>query len=242
MRYNGVDILSVHPAISINKEIPPGMAARNIRTISGKRGDKVAGVDLQQDEYVMRVNIAAKSRQEAWRVRALLAAWATSSGEQTALLEPTHWPRVAYNAIVKAIEPPEFVFSHATVEVIFTLPDPVPFEQIVSIAQGTTTAHMEIGGALAAEPVVTYTPANTVEGLEVLLDSNAFFAINGQISAGTEIIIDTVEGGLLIGGEHQEKRINYSKTDWRPGFTPGLHTLQASAEGTLQARWHNRWA
>lgn len=242
MQFNGVELLHVHPSISINKEIPPGAPARELRTIANKRGEILAGVDLTQDEYVVRVNIAGKTRREAWQVRALLAAWATSSGEHTAPLVPTHWPQVAYNAVLKSIEPAEFVFGHGTVEVVFALLDPVPYEQIPSTARGTTTATMDIGGAGEAQPEISFVPASTVEGLRLTLDGKTFFTIKASLPAGVAVSIDTAEGALLIDGKHAEARIDYTATNWHPGFTPGVHSLEASTAGTIQARWHNRWA
>lgn len=242
MRFNGVDILSLHPTISIAKEIPPGMPERELRTIAGKLGEKLVGVDLAQSEYVVRVNIAAKSRHEAWRVRALLAAWAMSSGEETAPLEPTHWPQVAYNAVVKSIDPPEFVFSHGVVEIVFALPDPVPYEQIPSIAAGDRLAVMEIGGCGEVDPVITYTPDADTDSLWVMLDGFIFLSIKGAIPKGAEVVIDMAEGSLLINGEHAESLIDYTETNWHPGFSPGTHKLSADAKGTIQARWHNKWA
>lgn len=242
MQYNHVDLLSVHPAISINKEIPPGMPARELRTIASKHGAKLAGVDLVEDEYVLRVNIAGKNKQEAWQVRTLLAAWATSSGEQTAPLVPTHWPQVAYNAIVKSIKPPEFIFGHGTVEIVFALTDPVPYEQTASTAEGVVQAVVNIGGTDRARPVITYTPGITARNFQLTLDGKTFFAIKDQVVEGEPITIDMGEGSLLINGRHAEERIIYTSTDWHPGFTPGSHTVRANVTGEMQVRWHNRWA
>lgn len=242
MQFNGVDLLSVHPSISINKEIPPGAPARELRTIANKRGEILAGVDLTQGEYVVRVNIAGKTRREAWQVRALLAAWATSSGEKTAPLVPTHWPQVAYNAVLKSIEPAEFVFGHGTVEVVFALLDPVPYEQAISTAGGTTTATMDISGAGEVQPEISFVPASPVENLKLTLDGNTFFAIKGSLPARAAVAINMAEGALIIDGEHAEARIDYTATNWHPGFTPGAHTMAASTTGSLQARWHNKWA
>lgn len=136
MRFNGVDICSVHRAISVAKEIPPGMPERSVETVSGREGETLAGTVVKRGEYTVRVNIAGKSRAEAWRVRALLAAWAGSSGETTAELEPTHWPGMAYEAIVGGISPPEFTFGFAVVEITFVLPRPFAHEKMTSRANG----------------------------------------------------------------------------------------------------------
>ena len=39
-----------------------------------------------------------------------------------------------------------------------------------------------------------------------------------------------------------EERVSVTGTVWRPGFTPGVHTLGSSDGGTLEARWHSEWA
>lgn len=242
MRFNDVDLLSIHPKISISKEIPPGMPARELRTIATREGERLAGLDLQQDEYIVRVNIAAKNKPMAWEVRAALAAWAMSSGDQLALLEPTHWPGVAYDAIAKSIDPPEFVFGFAVVEVAFALPEPVAHDIMQTAAKGTTSAVLDIGGSMDTRPVITCKPAASTTGLQLTLDGKQFLAIQGEIPAGTEVQVDMSTGALLIGGEHEEKRVIYTDSNWRPGFVPGRHILSSSAESEIEARWYNRWA
>lgn len=242
MRFNGVDLLSVHPAISINKEIPPGMPARDLRTISRQRGELLTGYDVIQDEYIVRVNVAGKTRGEAWEARAALAKWATSSGQTTGTLEPTNWPGMAYNAIVKEIQPPEFKFGFGVIEVIFTLPEPVAHETTQRSRSGQSVITMEVGGSWPCEPVITYTAINASSGLILRLDSEKLISIKGDISAGDVIKLDTKEGGLTINGSHAEDRIIYTDTNLQLPFAPGSHRLNANADGTLEARWYNRWA
>lgn len=242
MIFNGVDLLSIHPKISINKEIPPGMPEREARTIATVDGARMAGVDVLQSEYIVRVNIAAKNKTMAWEARAVLAAWATSSGDKLAALEPTHWPNVAYDAIALNIEPPEFVFGFATVEVSFIVPEPVAHDIMQSAAKGTTQTVMDIGGTMVTRPVITCKPAAATTGLQLLLDGKPFMAIKGEIAAGTPVQVDMGTGALLIGGVHAEKQIIYTDSNWRPGFAPGRHVLSSSATGDVEARWYNRWA
>lgn len=242
MRFNGVDIKSVHKAISINKEIPPGMPARDLRTVLSARGEILTDVEHKQAEYTIKVNIAGRDKLMAWDVRKLLAAWATSSGNKTAILEPTHWPGIAYDAIAKTIEPPEFVFGFATLKVTFALLEPVAYELIPSIAKGNRETTMHIGGSWRTEPQIIFTASAAADGMTLKLDGNRFLKIKGSIAAGDVITADTKEGGLTINGKHAESRIDYTGTEWRPGFDPGIHKLTASAAGTVEARWSNRWA
>ena len=119
-----MDLCGVHPALSIEKEYPPGMPDRDVYTIAGRDGETAVGYAVVQGEYKVNVNIAARRREEGWRIRGLLAAWAMASGQDTGEIEPTHWPGVAYDGIVKSISTPEFVFGFAKVEVIFLGPRP----------------------------------------------------------------------------------------------------------------------
>lgn len=241
MRYNGVDLLTVHPAISIAKEIPPGMAPRELRTFAARDGERLAGADVQQAEYTARINIAGKTRAEAWQVRSLLAAWATSAGDSTAQLVPTHWPAVAYDAICVSMDDAEFTFGFGTLELKFALPCPYAYDLIPTTAAGSTSAAVQIDGSAPARPVITFTPTVAVEGLSLSLDGKTFLTIGGEIAAGTEVQVDTGTGALLIGGNHAEKRISYTKSTMMPDFSPGAHTLAANKAGAIKARWHNRW-
>lgn len=243
MRFNGVDLLSLHPAISIAKEIPPGMPERELRTVERRRGEKIAGVNVKRSDYVVRVNIAAKTWEEAWALRAMVAQWATSSGDATAELEPTHWPQVVYDAIAAIIDPPEFVFHQGVMEVTFALPDGYAREQIPNIVRGNDRVKMDIGGSAETAPVITYTLSANAQRLEITLDGKTFFVLK-DLKAGDVVVIDMTKeaGRVTINGEDGLSRIDYTQTDWLPGFVPGLHTVEASAAGTLEMRWHNRWA
>lgn len=154
MRFCGVDLRSVHPALSIEKEYPPGMPDRDVYTIAGTDGETVVGYAVTQGEYKVNVNIAARRREDGWRIRALLAAWAAASGRSTGELEPTHWPGIAYDAIVKSIGAPEFVFGFAKVEVIFLLPRPLAHDLAYTSATGQGRATLSIGGSAECRPTV----------------------------------------------------------------------------------------
>lgn len=240
MRFNGVDIHDIHRAISINKEIPPGMPRREIHTVRGNAREHLGGMTQERDEYIVRVNIAGKNADEAWSVREKLAAWAMSSRETTALLEPTHRKGVGYDAIVSSIAAPEFKKGFATVDVVFLLPDPVARDIAPMRASGSNEISMQIGGTAETRPILTITPAASVSNPTYSLDGKAFFALTGTIAAGTEIEIDFGEGRVRIGGTDSNDRINFKDSDWRPGFFPGAHKLTCPGS-RIEARWHNRW-
>ena len=58
MRFNGVDIRDVHRAVSVEKEIPPGMPEMTIETAQGWDGETFVGRTMGRGSYVVRVNIA----------------------------------------------------------------------------------------------------------------------------------------------------------------------------------------
>lgn len=241
MRFNGVDIHDVDRRISVNKEIPPGMPRREIHTVRGNATEHLGGLTLERDEYIVRVNIAARSADEAWRVREKLAAWAMSSGEETAALVPTHRADVFYDAIVSSIEAPEFNKGFATVNVVFLLPDPTAREIMESSAHGSTEIELTIGGTVEARPVITVSPTASIGFLRCLLDGKAIMAIEGSFSPNSVVVYDYVGGRVTVDGEDANSLIDYAATKWRPGFTPGKHTLLCPNQ-TIDVRWHNRWA
>lgn len=242
MRFNGVDIREVHRGVSVEKEIPPGMPTRTVETYSGWDGDTLAGVTMSRGTYTVRANIACRRPEDGWQVRALLAAWAMSSGNSTAELEPSYWPGMAYDAVAEKISAPEFSKGFARVEISFALPRPVAHETAVSIASGNGSASMLVGGSLPCRPILRQTVSGSANGLAWSLDGIAFFTINGTFSAGQVVEADLARAFLTVDGAHAENRINLTATNWRPGFAPGRHTLTSSNAGTLEARWKNEWA
>ena len=70
MRFNGKDVRDVHGRISVNSEILPGAAAREIEYVEGRAGAVAAGVRYKPDEYRARINIASFNRNEAREIRA----------------------------------------------------------------------------------------------------------------------------------------------------------------------------
>ena len=241
MRFNGVDIREVHRGVSVEKEIPPGMPTRTVETYSGWDGETLAGVTMSRGTYTVRANIAYRRPEDGWQVRALLAAWAMSSGNSTAELEPSHWPGMAYDAVAEKISAPEFFKGFARVEISFALPRPVAHETALSIASGNGSTSMLVGGSLPCRPILRQTIADSASGIVWSLDGVAFFTVNGAFGAGQVVEADLAKAFLTVDGAHAESRINLTATNWRPGFAPGPHTLTSSNAGTLEARWQNEW-
>lgn len=241
MKYNGVDLRTVHSSISINKEIPPGIAPREVTTVRGAGAEHYAGFERQRGEYRVKVNIACRTPAEAWRVRALLARWAAGNG-QPAALEPTHWPGMAYDAVVKTVGNPEFMRGFAVVEVVFLLPDGEAYEVSLSRASGTGgSMAMQVDGSDTCRPVISQTMNGAASKLEWSLDGAPFLTLKEAVASGSVVKMDLSDGSLTIDGVHAESTIDHTASSWQPGFLPGRHTVTSSNAGEIQARWHNRW-
>lgn len=240
MRFNGVDVLTVHYALpSIDKEIPPGGPARNITTVESSGGDMVTSADVTQDEYTLRINMAARTYDEAMLAREALAAWAMSSGNQTAELEPTHMPGKAYAAICKSVGRVENRF--APIDVAFMLPKPILHSVVESRASGTSQLTLQIGGTAPVQPVIVFAASAAASGLTISVDGKAFYAIKRQIYAGNEVTIQPETGAVLVNGFAASDSIDYTNSNPDVELTPGKHVIAASVAGTLTARWHNQW-
>lgn len=233
MIFNGVDLRTVHRALSIEKEIPSGAATRGLTTVAGLGGERLVGARLEQGEYKARINIAGKTRQEAWEVRKLLAAWAYST-DQPAPLVPTWQPNVHYMAVCKEVSPPEFTHGFGTVTVSWALMRPVAVDNEYSTASGSGSVTLNILGSAGARPVITVSGAS---GLSLSLDGSTFLVLN---SSGGTVTVDMADRSVLVGGVHRESDINYALSTWRPGFTQGRHVVSSSG-GSITVRWRNEW-
>lgn len=242
MIFNGIDLRTVHRALSVEKEIPPGTAPRAQETIETADGEIIADERLEAGEYIVRVNIAGRSREEGWAVRELLAAWAGSvRGTATAELIPTHRPSRCYDARLKSISDPEFVRGFVKVEVRFTLPRPLARDRAISLSSGAGSLNARIGGSYACRPAIRQTLAQSRSGLVWTMDGVPILTLTGALSAGQVVIMDTTTESLTIDGAHAEARINVSGTLWRPGYWPGRHEIASTDGGELEMRWHNEW-
>lgn len=240
MRFNGKDLLAVHKAVSICKEIPPGMPRRSITTVETTQGETITNAQMIQEEFTVRVNIAARSCEEAMQAREKLAQWACSSGDSTAALEPTRTPGKAYDAIVKSISKIEQRFG--TVDVVFLLPKPVMHDTAPSSVQSTgNELQIMIGGTAKTQPEIHVTPKTDALNLTITLNGEPLLGITGMVRAGTEMVFTPETGALTIGGAHAESRINYLNTDPDIELAPGRHKYSCSANGLIEARWRNKW-
>lgn len=242
MRYNGVDIRAAHRALSVSKEIFPGMQRREMITVRGNNEERYAGHMSEASEAVVRVNIAGRTNEEAYEARQALAAWAAGNG-QAAPLEPTHWPGKAYDAVVAEIGDMEPVFGHAEVEVTFLLPDGRAYSIIPGAGSGDGRATLRIGGSDSTLPVISQTIKRRTSGLTWSIDGRQILKLKSgySVPAGAEVVADFATGSLTENGAHIEAQIDYTGTTWQPGFTPGVHEIVSSDGGNIKARWRDRW-
>lgn len=241
MRFNGVELLSVHPALSIEKEIPPGTAGREIKTTEGTDGDIITEERLSRVEYIVRVNIVAKTRKEGWAVREMLAEWASLRTMGTAELIPTARPNRCYQARLKSISDPEFVRGGAKLVVRFLIPRPISRDITARTAGGAGRMTAHIRGSYSCRPVITQTLAGNQEGLVWTMDDIPILSVTGALRAGQTVRMDTRNASLTIDGEHAEERTNALGTKWRPGYWPGRHEIASTDSGTFEMRWHDEW-
>lgn len=242
MRFNGVELISVHRALSIEKEIPPGTAARKTETIEGAGGEIVTEERISQGEYLVKVNIVGRTREEGEAVRELLAGWATLRGLGTAELIPTHRPQRCYDARLKSISDPEFVRGGAKVQVRFLLPRPVARDVTESRASGAGGVSAQVRGTYECRPCLSQTLSKAQDGLVWVKNGIYILTIKGALRAGQVVRMDVKNESLTIDGEHAEARINMAGTRWRPGWWPGAHVISSTDGGAMEMRWHNEWA
>ena len=240
MRFNGKDLGEIHRAVSRSREFPPGMPAREITISETGNGGIVANVVTKPDEYVVRVNIAAKNYEEAEEAREAIAAWALSSGKQTGMLEPKWAKGKAYDAIAKSISRAEKRFT--TVDVTFTLPEPTMYtiEESVQQAEGMTLT-ANVGGTAPTEPVLEISPAEDCEDLYIVVNGEMYCVLKGAFTAHHIITIDTKTGEIMLDYQHIEERIAYAWCSMETEFVPGENVIGINTTGTIKARWHDRW-
>lgn len=247
MRYNGIDPTTLHRGISIAKEIPPGAPTSQLETITGASGEIITGRTIKQGEYIVRINIAGKTREEAWSIRAQLAEWALSADDTTHELEPTRWPDVAYDAIFKEITPPEFVFGFAVVDVIFAIPRPIAHSVNERSVSGSTEAKFSILGTSYARPEITITMASGYRA-EITVDGKTYAAVSYPFQAGDVMSMQTNPPGVIIATSgsviQADRYVDYAVTDLDAmckALTPGSHSIGCAQASGIAVRWKEEY-
>lgn len=242
MIFDGQDLRSVHHALSIEKEIPPGTASIAYETLSGTAGEIITERRVKQATYTARVNIVARSADDAWNVREKLAAWAHRDDIALRRLIPTHKPDRFYEAALESISDPEFKRGGAVVEVRFIVPRPYALDANERITYGDGSLEMTIGGSIICRPVIRQTIQTDREAVSWKLDGGNLLRVLGALSAGDVIEMDLKYGKVTVNGENAVSRLNHELTVWHPPFTPGNHRVGSSDDGAMEMRWRTEWA
>lgn len=247
MKYNGVDPTTLHAGISIAKEIPPGAPTSQLETLSGSAGEIVAGRTLKQAEYIVRINVAGKTRAEAWAIRALIAKWACATESVPHELEPSHWPGIAYDAVLKEISPPEFAFGFGVIEVVFAIPRPISHGTSERSASGSTSVTINVQGSSYIRPKITVT-TRAASRAEIAVDGKVYAAVDYSFSAGNSLVLETdppkvriVSGGSSV---EADKYVDYTVTDFDAmckALTTGTHRLNCNQASAITARWKEEY-
>lgn len=247
MKYNGVDPTTLHAGISIAKEIPPGAPTSQLETLSGSAGEIVAGRTLKQAEYIVRINVAGKSRAEAWTIRALLAKWACATDSVPHELEPSHWAGMAYDAVLKEITPPEFVFGFGVIEVVFAIPRPIAHGTYARSASGSTSATISVQGSSYIRPEITIT-TRAVSRVEIAVDGKVYAAVDYVFPAGSSLVVvndpprvEIVRAGSTIAADEY---VDYTVTDFDAmckALSPGTRRLSCNQASAIAARWKEEY-
>lgn len=241
MRFNGVELCSVHEGLSIEKEVPPGIAQAH-ETVQNMGGNVITDERLEAGEYLVRVNIAGWSEAEGLDIREKLTAWAFTRGLATAELIPSHNSKRCYDAKLKSISPPEFNMGFTTVEVRFAVPRPVARDVVGRMTKGAGGVSAHVGGTYACRPCLLQTISAAQSGLVWVKDGIPILTLKGDLRVGQVVRMDVKNESLTIDGEHAEARINMAGTRWQPGWWPGAHIITSSDDGAFEMRWHDEWA
>lgn len=252
MLFNGVNPCTLHPGISIAKEIPPGTVESQLETMSGSTGEIVVGRTIKQGEYIVRINIAGKYKAQAWEIRKLLAGWACAADVETHRLVPTHWPDVAYDALLKEISPPEFVFGFATVDVTFTVPRPIARDVKMTTEPGPlgTSATFAVGGTSYTRPVININTQACAQ-VSILVDDVLLARVKGPFGEKDSVSIYTEPPKVTVnrssdsaGDVTINEQIDYTVTDFErlaKAFRPGDRVITCPEAYIIALNWRNEW-
>lgn len=247
MKYNGIDPKTLHPGISIAKEIPPGAPTSQLENLVGASGEIIAGRTIMQGEYIVRVNIGARTRKEAWEIREKLAAWACAADSTPHLLEPTHWPDRAYDAVLKEITPPEFVFGFAVVDVIFAVPRPIAHAISGKISSGKPDAVVMVKGTSYIRPFISAT-MNASYRATLRVDGKSFAAVNYAFMQKSVLQIQTDPPRVTVlignGSVPADSYVDYAVTDFdamAKALTPGEHVVSCDEASQVDVSWKEEY-
>lgn len=247
MRYNGIDPTTLHRGISIAKEIPPGAPTSQLEALTGASGEIITGRTLKQAEYIVRVNIAGKTREEAWSMRAMLANWARSVDDTPHELQPTRWPGVAYDAIFKEITPPEFTFGFGTVDVIFAIPRPIAHGISSRSAEGSKYVNVNVLGTSYVRPELTIIMKAGYRA-EISVDGRLYAAVTYPFAEGDVLNVQADPPRVeIVSSENTipaDRYVDYAVTDFdamSKALSPGSHLVGCEQADSVAVRWKEEY-
>lgn len=238
MVFNGVELTALDPCFSIAAEIPPGGPGRDVKQLGSAHGPWFVRVQPEGEPYRVDVNIICDTRQEVHEKRTKLAAWALTNEPRE--LIPTWRPNVHYMAVCSSMSDLVFqVWNVATVTILFDLFGGCSLDNALSTAEGEGAVSISAGGNHVFYPVTRLTLAEETERVSLMWDNVEFFRLNGAFMPGNVVEIDFGTLSVLWNNQHAEKLVEYPFSQWRPGFTPGLHSL--AGPGFITVEWRNAW-
>lgn len=242
MRYNGVEVRSIHRAIRIGHQAPPGRSREHMAIETG-RGSITAGWLDNPMELTATVSIAGRSPEEGEEAYLALCSWARGDGG-THPLEPTYLPGMAYDAALKEITQPDWRRGFGTAEVTWVIANPHPYtivQDTAGIRSGTELG-FRVGGTAETELQIEVTPESTQSSLTLQMDGVPFFCWLGTVYAGSTLRIDMAKGVVTIDNQAANGVPDVTVTNYDLPLAPGAHKLTCGATGAIGARWHKRWA
>lgn len=240
MKFNDVDVNTIHPRVSYGKEYLPGMPAREITTIDTATAELAANVTAAQDEYIVRLNIAAATYGEAEEAREAIAAWASASKKKTAKLEPHHAGGKYYDAIVKRIG--RFEQRFGTLDVVFMLQDALLKKKTQSYVTGENGVDVHMDGTADRPFEVEITLSEAAEGLSFAKSYETFMTLTGSFAAGDVVRVNTETGNVIINRIYSNEQIDFMNSNPDAELEAGIYEpITCSAAGSMTVRWTDAW-
>lgn len=242
LRYNGVDLATIHKAVSLSSAGPGGWS-RDIRRIETGQGGLVAYARDEGATYHAVVNISARTVDEGKEALQAVRSWARGTGGMGEI-DPHGEDGYAYDGMLLSVEEPDWQHGFGTVRVEWLLDS--PHRRSVQESRATTAAATElcfrVSGTAAAYATFEVSPVTDQATLTVQLDGRPLVLRNQKTTGGRVLVIDTQHEKLTIGTTDVTAQTDWSQTSYDHPLERGEHVLTCSAEARLTARWHDRWA
>lgn len=240
MRYNGVDIKTLGRSLSIAKGTLP-QRSRSVETLETNTGILIGHVGEETGSYMLDVNIAGRTQQEAGESWLRLCSWAKGGGGVHAL-EVDELPLKAFDAIFEGISEPQLANGRGQCRIMWTLETPHPYSVIGKSAKGTAgTVTAIIGGTAETCPLYEIKLSSGKGTLSISVDGATVFWMEKSMAKGATIKIDPAREAVEVDGDDATADVDWMVTDWTHMLAPGKRTISAGGGAELTVRWHDRW-